>query len=113
MASRSRPALTWATSVQIEGDVADGVAALRRGDGPQPQVHRSGNLLQTLLRHGLVDELRLSVFPVVLGTGKRLFADGAVPVGLTLVESAVSGTGVFMGTYRPAGPVPIGSFPLD
>jgi dihydrofolate reductase len=113
VASRGRPDLTWERSVLIDGDAAEGVAALKRGDGPELQVHGSGNLVQTLVRHGLVDEFRLWVFPLVLGTGKRLFADGAVPAGLALVDSAVSTTGVFMGTYRPAGPVVTGSFALD
>jgi dihydrofolate reductase len=73
-------------------------------------VHGSANLAQTLIRHGLVDEYHLWVFPVVLGQGKRLFADGTVPASLRLVESKVSGTGVFMGTYEPAGEVVTGSF---
>jgi dihydrofolate reductase len=113
VASRGRPALDWPTSVQIEGDVADGVAALKRTDGPELQVHGSGDLLQTLIRHGLVDRYRLWVFPVVVGRGKRLFADGTVPAGLRMVDSTVSSTGVMIGTYEPAGEVPIGSFALD
>jgi dihydrofolate reductase len=110
VASRGRPALGWRTSVQIEGDAADGVAALKRQDGPELQVHGSGDLAQTLIRHDLVDEYRLWVFPVVVGAGKRLFAEGTVPAGLTLVDSTVSTTGVVIGTYRPAGPIVTGSF---
>jgi dihydrofolate reductase len=110
VASRSRPTLEWRNSVLIEGDAAEGVAALKRADGPELQVHGSGNLIQTLLRHSLVDEFRLWVFPVVLGSGKRLFADGAVPSGLRLVDSVVSTTGVVIGTYQPAGEVVTGSF---
>jgi dihydrofolate reductase len=113
VASRSRPTLEWAGSVLIEGDAAEGVAALKEGDGPELQVHGSGNLVQTLLRHHLVDEFRLWVFPVVLGSGKRLFADGTVPTGLSLVDSTVSTTGVVIGTYEPAGEVVTGSFALD
>ena len=67
-------------------------------------VHGSGNLAQTLIRHGLVDEYHLWFFPV-LGQGKRLFADGTVPATLRLVDSKISKTGVFMGTYEPAGEV--------
>jgi dihydrofolate reductase len=107
--SRSRPSLGWGPSVLIE-DAAEGVAALKQEDGPELQVHGSGNLAQTLIRHGLVDEYQLWVFPVVLGQGKRLFADGTVPATLRLIDSIVSKTGVFMGTYEPAGEVVAGSF---
>jgi dihydrofolate reductase len=113
VASRGRPALGWDTSVLLEGDAADAVAALKQEDGPELQVHGSGNLIQTLLRHGLVDEFRLWVFPLVLGSGKRLFAEGTVPAGLKLVDSTVSTTGVVIGTYEPAGEVVTGSFALD
>jgi dihydrofolate reductase len=110
VASRGRPALEWEPSVLIEGDAADGVAELKETDGPELQVHGSGNLIQTLMRHGLVDEYRLWVFPLVLGSGKRLFADGTIPAGLKLVDNKVSTTGVVMGTYEPAGEVITGSF---
>jgi dihydrofolate reductase len=111
VASRSRPDLqAWSNSVLIEGDAADGLAALKRADGPELQVHGSANLIQTLLRHSLVDEFRLWVFPLVIGSGKRLFADGAVPSGLRLVDSKVSSTGVVMGTWQPAGEIVPGSF---
>ena len=113
VASRSRPTLEWRNSVLIEGDAAEGVAALKEQDGPELQVHGSGNLIQTLLRHGLVDEYRLWFFPVVIGSGKRLFADGTVPAALRLVDSEVSTTGVVMGTYEPAGEIVTGSFALD
>jgi dihydrofolate reductase len=73
-------------------------------------VHGSGDLIQTLLRHNLVDEYRLWVFPVVIGSGKRLFSDGTIPAGLKLVDSKVSSTGVVIGTYQPAGEIAIGSF---
>jgi dihydrofolate reductase len=113
VASRSRPTLEWSRSVLISGDVAEGVARLKEGDGPELQVHGSGNLVQTLLRHGLVDQFRLLVFPLVIGTGKRLFADGTVPAGLKLVASSVSTTGVLMGVYEPAGEIVTGSFALE
>ena len=92
--------------------MAEGIAALKQEDGPELQVHGSGNLIQTLLRHNLIDEYRLWVFPVVLGSGKRLFAEGTVP-SLKLVNSLVSTTGVVMGTYEPAGDIVIGSFALE
>ena len=73
----------------------------------------SWNLIQTLLRHDLVDEFRLRTFPVVLGTGKRLFGDGIIPGGLKVRESSVSTTGVVMATYEGTGPVDYGSFALE
>jgi dihydrofolate reductase len=111
VASRSRPSLDWGPAALIQGDAAEGVAALKENDdGPELQVHGSGNLAQTLIRHGLVDEYRLWVFPIMLGEGKRLFADGTIPAALRLVDSKVSDTGVFVGTYEPAGEVVTGSF---
>jgi dihydrofolate reductase len=111
--SRSRPALEWSESVQIEGEAAEGIAALKKEDGPELQVHGSGNLIQTLLRHNLVDQYNLWVFPLVIGSGKRLFSDGTVPSALKLVDSKVSSTGVVIGTYEPAGEIVTGSFALD
>jgi dihydrofolate reductase len=111
--SRSHPKLEWSESVLIEGDAAEGIAALKSGDGPELQVHGSGNLIQTLMRHNLVDEYRLWIFPVVIGSGKRLFSDGTIPAGLKLVDSTVSTTGVVIGIYEPAGEIVTGSFALD
>ena len=113
VASRSRPALEWKNSVLIEGDAAEGIAALKKEDGPELQVHGSGNLVQTLLRHNLVDQYRLWVFPLVIGSGKRLFSEGTIPAGLNLVDTKVSTTGVMIGTYEPAGEIVPGSFALD
>jgi dihydrofolate reductase len=111
VASRSRPDLeAWSNSVLLEGDAAGALAARKREDGPELQVHGSANLIQTLLRHNLVDEFRLWVFPLVIGSGKRLFADGTVPAGLRLTDSKVSSTGVVMGTWQPAGEIATGSF---
>jgi dihydrofolate reductase len=113
VASRSHPTLEWSNSVLIEGDAAESIAALKKGNGPELQVHGSGNLIQTLLRHNLVDEYRLWVFPLVIGLGKRLFSEGTVPSALKLVDSEVSSTGVVIGTYEPAGEIVTGSFALD
>ena len=110
VASRSNPTLDWEKSVLLRGDAAKGVAALKKQDGPELQVHGSGDLIQTLLRSNLVDEFRLWIFPVVIGTGKRLFAEGTVPAGLKLADSIVSTTGVVMGTYLPTGEINLGSF---
>jgi dihydrofolate reductase len=113
VASRGRPTLEWSNSVLIEGDAAEGIAALKKEDGPELQVHGSANLIQTLLRHDLVDQHRLWVFPLVIGSGKRLFSDGTIPSGLRLVDSKVSSTGVVMGTWEPAGEIATGSFAQD
>jgi dihydrofolate reductase len=113
VASRSRPTLEWSNSVLIEGDAAEGIAALKKEEGPELQVHGSGNLIQTLLRGNLADEYRLWVFPVVIGSGKRLFSEGTIPSGLKLVDSKVSSTGVVIGTYEPAGELVTGSVALE
>jgi len=113
VASRSRPMLEWGPAVLIEGDAADGIAELKRGEGPELQVHGSGNLIQTLMRRNLVDQYRLWVFPLVIGSGKRLFSDGTIPSALKLLDSKVSTTGVVIGTYEPAGEIVTGSFAVD
>jgi dihydrofolate reductase len=100
----------WSGATRYLLSAADGLAALKKEDGPELQVHGSANLIQTLLRHNLVDEYRLWVFPVVIGSGKRLFSDGTIPAGLRLVNSTVSTTGVVIGTYEPAGEIVTGSF---
>ena len=110
VASRTLKTLDWQNSVLIEGDVPEAVAALKNQEGPELQVHGSGNLIQTLLRHNLVDGFHLMTFPVIVGRGKRLFADGTTPSGLKLVDSLVSSTGVTIGTYVPTGDVVTGSF---
>lgn len=110
VASRSQPDLPWQRSVHLAGDAAEAVAALKRGDGPELQVHGSADLLQTLLHHRLVDRFRLVIAPVLLGTGRRLFAAGTPAQSLRLVDSRVSGTGVVLATYEPAGAVATGSF---
>lgn len=113
VASRSRPTLAWSNSLLIEGDAAEGLAALKAEDGPELQVHGSGNLAQTLIRHNLVDRYRLWIFPLVIGSGKRLFGEGTIPSGLELIEGRTSTSGVFMGTYRCAGEIVTGTFGSD
>jgi dihydrofolate reductase len=110
VASTTLTELEWENSKLIEGDVPDGVRALKHQDGPELQVHGSANLLQTLLEHELIDEFRLWTFPLVLGKGKRLFDGGTVPAGLELASSQVSSTGVIMATYRSGAEIKGGSF---
>jgi dihydrofolate reductase len=113
VASTTLDRVEWNNSTLIEGDVAAFVAELKKGEGPEIQVHGSAGLVQTLLANDLVDEFRVWIFPVVLGSGKRLFGDGAIPVALKLVDSAVSKTGVLMNTYVRAGEIPIGEMDFD
>ena len=106
----------WRTSILIrpgERDVPEQIRRLKEGDGPEIQVHGSGQLIQTLIKHDLVDRYRLWLFPLMLGTGKRLFANGTIPAGLRLVDSKTSTTGVIMATYERAGDINRGSFALE
>lgn len=102
--------LNWRNSVLLSGDLADAVRKLKTEDGPDLQVHGSGDLIQTLWENDLVDELWLKIHPLTLGKGKRLFAAGTIPAAFTLSESRVSPLGVIVANYRRAGEVKTGSF---
>lgn len=102
--------LPWKESILISDDVVANLTALKKEDGPMLQVHGSGKLIQTLLKNDLVDELRLRTFPVTLGTGKRLFAEGTLPAAFELMESKTSPQGVIFANYKRAGEVQTGSF---
>jgi dihydrofolate reductase len=108
--SGTSPELTWENSVLIEGDVAAKLKELKNGEGPMLQVHGSGNMIQTLLKEDLVDELWLKIFPVTLGNGKRLFAEGTMPAAFELTDSKISPSGVIFANYRRSGEVKTGSF---
>jgi dihydrofolate reductase len=113
VASTKLDQVEWNNSILITGDVAEYVATLKKQDGPEIQVHGSPGLIQTLLKHDLIDEFRMWIFPLVIGTGKRLFGDGTIPAGLNLVDSKVSKTGVTINTYERAGDIKYGSFEFD
>jgi dihydrofolate reductase len=113
VASRTLRTVDWHNSVLLAGDAVEAVTRLKAEDGPSLVTQGSSHLIQGLLSHGLVDEFRIWTFPVVVGPGKRLFADGTAPAGLELVDSATSATGVVMATYRPAGPIRAGSFAME
>lgn len=100
----------WDNTVFLGGDAAEAVRRLKQQDGPDLQVHGSGQLLQALFAHDLVDELWLKVFPVTLGTGKRLFGEGTGPAAFALVETRTTPQGVIVARYRRAGHVETGSF---
>ena len=110
VASRTLTQLNWHNSTLLPGDVAQAIAELKCQPGGELQVHGSGHLVQTLLRHNLIDELRLWIAPLMLGTGKRLFDTGTVPVALQLVESQTVSTGATLHVYRPVGKPDYGSF---
>jgi dihydrofolate reductase len=113
VASRTLDKAEWNNSTLLKGDVAEEVAELKRQPGGDLQVQGSGELAQTLMRHDLVDEYRLLVYPVVLGKGKRLFRDGNVPAALRLVDTQTTGTGITMHTYQSIGKPKFGSFEVD
>jgi dihydrofolate reductase len=110
VASRALTKHEWTKSVFLRGNVVDEIKKLKQQEGPELQVHGSSNLIQTLLAHDLVDEFWLKIFPVTLGTGKRLFGQGIRPGAYTLVESKSTPAGVMIATLKRAGDVKTGSF---
>ena len=103
----------WAGTTVLAGDPIEAIRALKAQPGRDLQVHGSPGLIQSLLAAGLVDELRLVIVPVLIGSGKRLFGEGTVPTSLQLVDSSVSPSGVFLAVYRPVGTIRQGSWALD
>lgn len=103
VASRSLQTLAWENSSLLDGDVAEQVAELKRRPGRELQIHGSGALARSLMQHDLIDEYRLLTFPVVLGRGQRLFADGTVPSALRLVDTRTTSSGIAIHIYELAG----------
>ncbi|MBA2392501.1 MAG: dihydrofolate reductase family protein [Ktedonobacteraceae bacterium] len=97
----------WKNSVFLKS--VDDIKKLKNSEGSDIQVHGSGNLIQTLLKHDLVDELWLKTFPVTLGNGKRLFSEGTIPAAFTLTDSLVTPNGVIFANYERAGEVKTGT----
>lgn len=110
VATRGDAELKWNKSQSLGKDVVAAIKELKAGEGPYLLIQGSGDLIQTLLRHRLIDEFKLVIFPVVLGGGKKLFAGGAVPAAMKLLRTQSSSNGVIFATYRPDGPVKTGSF---
>jgi dihydrofolate reductase len=102
--------LTWKESILIHDDAVAKIKALKAEDGPMLQVWGSGKLIQTLLKNDLVDELRLRIFPVTLGTGKRLFAEGTIPAAFELIDSQALPSGVILANYKRSGEFKTGTF---
>jgi dihydrofolate reductase len=101
--------LTWKESIRIDGDVAAKIKALKKENGPVFHVWGSGVLLQTLLKNDLVDELRLRIYPLTIGSGKRLFAEGTIPAAFKLMDSQALPSGVILANYKRAGEIKTGS----
>jgi len=113
IASRTLHKAEWHNSSLLRGEVGDAVRRLKEQSGGEIQVTGSSNLIQTLLKHDLIDEFRLWIFPVSVGSGKRLFGDGTLPGAFRLVDAEVSTTGVVIHRYERAGKFEQGSFEVD
>lgn len=106
VASNTRTSSEWQPSVFLSGDIAKQVAELKQQAGPDLHVWGSGNLIQTLLRHDLVDAFWLMIYPLTLGSGKRLFTEGTVPAAFQVAESQVTPKGIIIVNYERAGAIP-------
>lgn len=100
----------WINTVFINKNVVEELKKLKKQSGPNMQVYGSRNLVQTLLKNDLVDELWLKIFPITLGKGKRLFEEGAIPAAFKLIETKTSPSGVIFANYKRFGKVKTGSF---
>ena len=109
VASKTRTSSKWQPSVFLNEDIAEKVAKLKGQPGPDLNVWGSGNLLQTLMKHDLVDAFWLMIYPITLGSGKRLFADGTIPAAFKVTESKVGSNGVIVVNYERAGAITTGS----
>jgi dihydrofolate reductase len=110
VASNTRTSSEWKPSVFLSGDIAQKVSELKQQPGPDLHVYGSANLLQTLFKHDLVDALWLKIYPLTLGTGKRLFGDGTIPAAFKVTESQISPNGIIIANYERAGAVTTGSY---
>jgi dihydrofolate reductase len=108
--SKSLKKHAWKNSEFINNNVVEELKKLKKQKGPDMQVYGSGNLMQTLLKYDLVDELWLKIFPITLGKGKRLFGEGTIPAAFTLIKSQTSPSGVIIASFKRAGKVKTGSF---
>ncbi len=99
----------WSNTVILKGDVPEEIKKLKQQDGPDLKVYGSGNLIQTLMKHDLIDELWLKIYPITLGMGKRLFAEGTIPAAFTVHESTTSPSGVITAAFKRAGEVKTGT----
>lgn len=110
VASNTMTSHEWQPTVFLGGDIAKKVSDLKQQSGPDLHVYGSGNLIQTLTKHDLVDEFWLKIYPVTLGSGKRLFADGTIPAAFEVTASSVTPKGVIIVNYARAGTITTGSY---
>jgi len=110
VASNTMTSSEWQPSVFLSGDVAEKVSKLKQQPGPDLHVYGSANLVQTLMKNDLVDEFWLKIYPLTLGSGKRLFVDGTIPAAFKVTESKVSPSGIIIVNYERAGAVTTGSY---
>ena len=109
VASNTRTSSPWQTTVFLGGDIVEKIATLKRQPGLDLHVWGSGHLLQTLIQHDLVDAFWLMIYPITLGVGKRLFADGTIPMAFKVTESIVGSNGVIVVNYERAGAITTGN----
>lgn len=110
VATHKPKSLAWGPAEDLGADIVEGIRRLKATSGPQLIVWGSSTLTPVLLEHGLADEVLLLVFPVLLGTGKRIFSEGTPPRELALVSTKAVGSGVIISTYRPSGPLRTSSY---
>jgi dihydrofolate reductase len=110
VASNTMTSSEWQPSVFLSGDLAEKVGKLKQQQGPDLHVYGSANLVQTLMKHDLVDEFWLKIYPLTLGSGKRLFVDGTIPAAFKVTESNVSPNGIIIVNYERAGAIRTGSY---
>ena len=110
VASNTMTSSEWQPSVFLNGDIAEKITKIKQQEWPNLHVYGSANLVQTLIKHDLVDAFWLKIFPITLGGGKRLFADGTIPAAFKVTESAITSKGVIIVNYERAGAIRTGSY---
>jgi dihydrofolate reductase len=110
VASNTRTASEWQKSVFLSGDIVAKINEIKQTPGPDLHVYGSANLVQTLMKHDLVDAFWLKIYPLTLGVGKRLFVEGTIPAAFKVTESHISPSGIFIANYERAGEVKTGSY---
>jgi len=110
VASNTKTSSQWQPSVFLSGDIVEKITQLKQQPGPNLHVYGSANLVQTLMKHDLVDEFWLKIYPLTLGTGKRLFREGTIPAAFKVTDSQISPNGIIIANYERAGAVTTGRY---
>jgi dihydrofolate reductase len=108
VASHTLTRYDWKNTIILKGDLPGEIKKLKKGDGPDLKVWGSANLIQTLMKHDLIDEFWLKIYPITLGMGKHMFAEGTIPAAFTLYNAKISPSGVILGSFKRAGEVKTG-----